>query len=120
MENLAFENIRINGEDPLKLIEMTCSRPHVAYEESEVPGDGPYIHNISFRDISVYGNKGPELSPVISLRGLDAEHDIENVILKNVTVHGKQVTRKSPGIRIGDYVGTVAFEGGFNEAHVPQ
>lgn len=119
MENLAFENIRINGENPLKLIEMTCAQPRVAYERSSVPGDGPYIHNVSFKDINVYGGKGPELSPVILLRGLDAEHNIENVILKNVAKDGKQLTRESPGIQLGDYVGTVDFGKRFDRAPAP-
>jgi len=111
MDNLAFENIRINGEQPLKLIEMTSAYPHVAYEESLVPGSGPYIHNVTFRDVNVYGrHEGPELLPIISIRGLDAERDIANVVLKNVTVHGERVTMEMPNTQIGDFVDRVIFD----------
>jgi hypothetical protein len=111
MENLAFEDIRINGEQPLRLIDMTAIPPQVAYERSVVPGSGPYIHNVTFRDVSVYGwHDGPELSPLISMSALDAEHNIENVVLKNVMLHGEQVTRGTPGIQPGDFVSQVVFD----------
>jgi hypothetical protein len=111
MENLAFEDIRINGEQALKLVEMTSARPHVAYEESAVPGSGPYIHNVTFRNVNVYGrHDGPELSPLISMRGLDAEHDIENVVLTKVMLHGERVTRNTSGIQLGDFLGGIVFD----------
>lgn len=111
MENLSFEQIRINGEQPLKLIEMTCNRPHVAYEQSLVPGDGPYIHNVTFSGVSVYGqHDSPELFPLIAMSGLDAEHNIANVSLKNVTLHGERVTAPRQDVQIREFVSSVIFD----------
>jgi hypothetical protein len=121
MENLVFEDVRINGEQPLKLIALTCARPSVAYEQSTVPGNGPYLHNLSFEDVNVYGrHDGPELSPLISMHGLDAGHDIENVVLKNVKLHGERVTKKTPDIQIGEFVGGVVLEDPGEEAQAPR
>lgn len=109
MENLAFNNIRINGELPLQLIGLTCSwTTKPAASEHPV---GPYVHNVAFRDVNVYGrHEGPELSPLIFMEGLDAEHDIENVILTNVVLHGKAVTRDTAGVQIGEFVSGVVFD----------
>ncbi len=111
MANLAFEDVRINGERPLKLIRMTCALPQVAYEQSVTSGDGPYIHNVTYTNVSVYGkHEGPELSPLVSMQGLDEVHSIENVVLKNVVVHGTQESKEAPNIRIGGFVNAVVFD----------
>ena len=113
MDNLVFEDIRINGEQPLRLIEMTVTRPQVPWQESQVPGDGPYIHNVTISGVNVYGkHESPELPHFIVMSGLDAEHDIENVVLKNLMLHEKRVTKSTPGIQIGDFVGEVNLDGG--------
>jgi len=135
MENLIFEDIRINGEQPLKLVQITAyqqmrrpgSLPAASTganrrpEQLVVPGEGPYVHNVTFRDITVYGrHDGPELSPLISMHGQDADHDIENVVLKNVMLHGERVTRKSPDIQIGEFVEGIVLEDPGAEAQPPR
>jgi hypothetical protein len=125
MENLAFEDIRINGEQPLKLLQMTplghvetgrglaTPRP-VARGGSPplvVPGSGPYIHNVAFKDISVYGHhEGPENEPLIALDGVSTEHNIANVTFENVILHGQPITRDSPEIKIGEFVSQIEFK----------
>lgn len=117
MDNLVFENIRINGEQPLKLITMTCTNPPQPAQAQAphanpthpnllvVPGAGPWIHNVVFKDISVYDkHDGPEGSPLVSMHGATAEHDIRNITLSDVTLHGKAVTRQTEGVSIGDFV----------------
>jgi hypothetical protein len=135
MENLAFEDIRINGEQPLKLVEITAyhemHRPGslpaagtAAYRRPDqlvVPGDGPYVHNVTFRDIAVYGqHEGPEGSPLISLQGSSDEYDIENITLNNVDLHGQNLAKDSPGIDIGSFVGNVQFVHTRVDAAAPQ
>lgn len=128
MENLVFENIRINGEQPLKLIHMTSSEPmrrpanppganavNREFYELSVPGDGPYIHNVVYKDISVYGGPaGPELSPLVSLEGAADGHDIKNTLLSNVTLYGQALTKQSAGIDIGNFVSQIEFNSGPN------
>jgi hypothetical protein len=135
MENLVFEDIRINGEQPLKLVEITAyqqmrrpgSLPATSTganrrpEQLVVPGDGPYVHNVTFRDITVYGqHDGQELSPFISMHGLDAGHDIENVKLTNVTVHGERVTSKTKDVQIGDFVAGIVLDDPGADAQAPR
>lgn len=125
MDNLVFENIRINGEQPLKLVQMNpehpveigrrpappLSGPTNFPEPLVVPGDGPYIHNVVFRDIDVYGqHDGPEGLPLVSLVGLTADHDIENVAFCNVVLHGHHLTETTSSIALGQFVTQVKFE----------
>ena len=113
MENFVFEKIRINGEQPLKLVQMT-PLGHVEAgmglapppkEGSRgmggraVPGNGPYIHNVIFRDVEVYGtHEGPEGAPLVALEGVSEKHNISNVEFSNVTVHGVPVSRDAPAL----------------------
>jgi hypothetical protein len=72
-------------------------------------------------DVSVYGqHKGPELSPLVFVQGLDAKHDIKNVVLRNVVLHGKEVTRETAGVQIGEFVNGVVFDGRSTGASVSQ
>jgi len=110
MENLVFNNIRVNGERPLQLIGIACywDTPPAANAHPA----GPYLHKVIFEDVSVYGqHEGPELSPFVYMQGLDAKHDIENVVLRNVVLHGKEVTRETAGVQIGEFVSGVVFDG---------
>lgn len=119
MENFAFDNIRINGELPLQLIGIACAWT-TQPTASEHPV-GPYVHNVTFNDVSVYGrHEGPELSPLIYMQGLDAEHDVENVVLRNVVLHGKEVTKETAGVQIGEFVSGVVFEGRSTDASLSQ
>jgi len=137
MENLVFENIRINGEIPYNLIKMTPAfqltgtRPMIAPTPNNiakgpgrrgmgsrgygefvvVPSNGPYIHNVVFRNISTYGktvnpeNKGG----VIFLQGLDDNHNVSEVTFDNVTYYGSPIKATYPKIKILNNVEGVKY-----------
>ncbi len=154
MENLVFENIRINGELPLNFARLTPLLPQAprtnppagvsaftnAFASSAtngattgqggrgyrrrlvVPGDGPYIHNVVFRNIEVYGEKPPGAAPgaefkpgwkpatgAVLLRGLTEEHNVHGVVFDNVTRYGQLLTANSPDVEIGKFAGDVEF-----------
>ncbi|HEX3356610.1 MAG TPA: glycosyl hydrolase family 28 protein [Tepidisphaeraceae bacterium] len=133
MENLLFENIHINGEHPLNWITLTpmlpsaprrptTSRPVATTDRVSfaglggrapliVPGDGPYIHNVAFKNIDVYNpNQGPSpAGGAVFLKGLTAKHDVQNITFENLTLYGQPLKADSPNVRIGDFVSQVRF-----------
>jgi hypothetical protein len=124
MENLVFEDIRINGETPLNLARLTPQAPiqrrppapgapaDAAPPRFIVPGDGPYIHNVTFNKIEVYGkNKSEGPLPRVYLEGLTREHNIANVTFDRVTRYGELLTASSSNIRIEKFVEQVRFNG---------
>jgi hypothetical protein len=124
MENLVFEDIRINGEQPLKLIQMT---PLGNVEAGKglapassiatrgvgglvVPGNGPYIHNVTFKDVTVYGQHGgADLTPFIALNGVSETHDIANVTFENLSLHGSEMSKDRGDINLGQFVKNINF-----------
>ncbi|HUB27064.1 MAG TPA: glycosyl hydrolase family 28 protein, partial [Tepidisphaeraceae bacterium] len=141
MEDFLFENIRINGEFPQALAKIAplngspgwgagLGRPRKSttepYQENApeasanggrsrglipVPGDGPYIHNVVFRNIEVYGQPAGAPDAVI-IGGLDAKRDVDNVTFDHVMRYGVLLTADSPGVRIGPFATHVTFTGG--------
>jgi hypothetical protein len=98
MENLVFENIRINGESAVNLARLTpllaptprkSPPPGAKWSLSEVPGTGPhqdvpgagpYVHNVVFKDISVSGSKDASRPlPRVYLEGLTETHDVRAI-----------------------------------------
>jgi hypothetical protein len=119
MENLVFEGIRINGEEPLNLVKMLPMMPFgrrpanaTARPPLVVPGDGPYIHNVTYRDVEVYGkDPSPDTPPKVAIQGLTEIHDIANISFQNVTRYGKQLTADSSNVELGEFVSQVRFNG---------
>lgn len=116
MENLAFENIRINGEAPLNLIEIQLFERFLDRRHPDdfllpmFPGDGPYVHNVAFKGIDVYGtDPQPDNPPRVLMRGLSKQHDVANVTFKNVTRYGQQLTSDAKNLEIGSNVEQVLF-----------
>jgi hypothetical protein len=118
MENLVFQDIRINGEDPQNLVRITpmvrsTSRPTAASTREyrgglRVPGDGPYVHNVIFRNVEIYGERrGAE--PVVYLEGLSPLHDVLGVVFDNLLRYGELLTKDSAGIQVGPFVSGVEF-----------
>lgn len=146
MENLVFENIRINGEAPLNFAKLTPMKPLVGTRPIEtprpnsitsgpgrrgvgsrgygefvlVPGDGPYIHNVVFKNIEVYGQEpaaapaGPGGSPTgaVLLAGVSERQNVRGIVFDNVVRYGRPLTVESPGVQIGNFVSDVQFIAG--------
>lgn len=137
MENLVFENIRINGEVSFNLAKFLLSKQLVGTRPIEtpkpnnitsgpgrrgmgsrgygefvyIPADGPYIHNVVFRNIETYGeNKTPErvLENVV-FQGIDEKHNISGITFDNVKLYGKPLKANSPGVRMSNFVENVKF-----------
>jgi hypothetical protein len=133
MENLIFDNIRINGEATVNLVKLTPMLQLVGTRPIEipkpnqiangpgrrgmgsrgygefvvVPADGPYIHNVIFRNIELTG-KVSEPGAIL-LQGISEKHDVSNIIFDNVVRYSTPLTQTSPGVRIGNFVSKVQF-----------
>lgn len=101
LENVVFENFRINGEGQKEFIRL---KPTInQYMQTKVPG---YIKAITFKNISVTGKEGPYK---IQLIGADEEHDVRDITFMNVSILGQNITEEYTNLEIGDYVSGVAF-----------
>ena len=158
MENLTFENIRINGELPLNLARLTpmdATTPRIDTPANSissgraitneavltatnrtagaggrrggrglvVPGNGPYIHNVVFKNIEVYGEQlidaskskggrrpGDKIATgAVFLQGLNEKHDVRGIVFDNVTRHGQPLAANSADVQIGNFVGGIEF-----------
>ncbi len=102
LENVRIEDIRLHGEGQRELIRL---RPVVnQYMRKQVPG---FIRNVHFKDIEVEGAEGQYR---VELIGADAQHDIQQVTLENVSVLGNRLTPDSPNVTRGEHVQDVRFD----------
>jgi hypothetical protein len=139
MENLSFEDIRINGEGKVNMFKITPMQPLVGTRPIEVPkpndiqmgpgrrgigstgygefipitAAGPYIHNVTFRNITLTGSEEASKrdAGTIWLQGLSADHDVSNIVFENVTRYGAPLKQDSPGMKVvGDNVRNIQFK----------
>ena len=137
MDNLFFENIRINGEHSYNLIKLTPdlnlvgTRPIIqptpnniqvgtgrrglgsrGYGEFVViPSNGPYIHNVIFHNVCTY-NPYTELNNergLVILKGVDAQHNVSNITFNNVSYFGKELKANSKNIIENEFVSNIQF-----------
>ena len=138
MENLVFENIRINGETFFNVAKITPMQPLVGTRLIEIPkpnniiagpgrrgtgsrgygefvlipGNGPSIHNVTFKNISTYGsNRTPELGAgAVLIQGINEIKDVSNIVFSDVMLYDKPLTANTPGVKIGNFATGVTFK----------
>jgi Endopolygalacturonase len=93
VKNIRFENIRI--EEAVKFASLWINEA----QWSRDPERG-YIENVVFKDI-VVNNPGP-LKKEIEFLGFDKEHAVKNVLVQNVVINGKKISKED--IVMNDYV----------------
>ena len=97
LENVRFENFRINGEGQKELIRL---KPTVnEYMFKKVPG---HINNITFRNITVTDKIAGDYS--IQLTGVDENHIVSGVRMSGITVEENKINAESKNLKIGNYV----------------
>ncbi|MCH5330759.1 MAG: endo-polygalacturonase, partial [Alistipes sp.] len=76
-----------------------------------VPSYGPYIHNVTFRNICTsecWTDFGGERGNVV-LTGIDAQHDVANITFDRVSYYGVPVNESFPNLQMNDWVSNVRF-----------
>jgi len=101
LENVIFEDFRINGEGQKELIRL---KPTVnQYMHTKVPG---YIENVIFKNISVTGDKGLYK---IQLTGADNEHNVNNINFEEISILNQKVAADYDNLEIGQHVANINF-----------
>lgn len=102
LENVVFEDFRINGEKQHELIRL---KPVVnQYMKTQVPG---YINEISFKNINIVGEEGLYK---IELIGADEEYSINNISFSNFEINNNKVTKDYNNLTVGDFVSNITFD----------
>lgn len=137
MENLTFENIRINGEVPYNLIKLTPALNLVGTRPIKqptpnnvkvgpgrrgigsrgygefvvVPSNGPFIHNVTFKNICTYGGQTVSCNErgTILLQGVDEAHDVSNITFDKVSYFGNMIDGENGQVKMNEYVKQVRF-----------
>lgn len=103
MENIRFEDIRINHEGQKWFMEVF---PKVTlWAERHVPG---ILRNCVFKDIQLIG-EGNGVQGGIRICGLDEAHDVRDIVFDNVVRHGERLSRGSPGLLMVGHIKDVRF-----------
>lgn len=105
MEDVRFENIRINGEGQARLIEVYPA-PTQWIRRNKTPG---IVRRVMFANIVVSGT-GPADRGSIEVRGCDPEHTVTDVTFENVVRYGQRVNARSPNVAIGQHAKGIAFK----------
>jgi len=98
LENVRFENIRINHEGQSALVEI---KP---FANTRSP-----VRNVSFKDISIYGHFKGNYGSVI-LHGPDPASSVTGVTFENVMRHGELTLASSPGVSISGHTANITFK----------
>ena len=103
LQNVLFENFRINGEGQKELIRL---KPTInQYMRTKVPG---YINNVTFKNIVVTGKINGAYS--IQLTGADEKHIVSGVNLSGVSRCGEKVKSGSKNLQIDSFVYKVTIK----------
>jgi polygalacturonase len=100
LENIRFENIRINHEGQAALVEI---KP---WANTRAP-----VRNVSFKDVSVTGNFNEVYGNVI-VNGPDPTSSVTGVTFDNFIRHGQLTLASSPAVSVEGYTSNIVFIGG--------
>jgi len=105
MENVQFEDIRVNGEGQTRLIEIYPA-PTEWVQRKNTPG---MLRNVLLKDFIVSGERQGPLG-LIRVWGCDAEHSVEDVTFDNVLRYGHPVGANSPEVEVNEYTKGITFK----------
>ena len=99
VENVLFENIRVEDCEEARLIDV-----RVLYNAKYNRAPGGPVRGLTFRNI-VYQGEGGKMYPM-RIKGYDSHSDIRGVTLENVVVDGEKMKDLS-GVEMNEYVDDV-------------
>lgn len=100
LENVRFENIRINHEGQSALVEI-----------QPWPNTNAPVRNVYFKDIFVSGNFPRTYGNVI-VKGPDPASSVTDVTFDNFIRHGQLTLASSPAVSVGSHTSNIVFIGG--------
>jgi hypothetical protein len=102
MEDVRFENIRINGEGQPNFIEV-MTKPTI-WAKQQTPG---MVRNVLFKDVVLYGHAGHGR---VEVAGCDPDHTVEGVTFENVVRYGQRLVPDAPHVKIGGNTKRIVFK----------
>lgn len=71
----------------------------------------PFIHNVTFRNISTYGGETAYCNErgFVLLQGIDEEHDVSNITFDKVSYFGNVIDGENSKVKKNQYVKHVRF-----------
>lgn len=102
LENVRFENVRINHEGQQALVEVQ------PWKNSNSP-----IRNVTFKDIDITGNFNGNYGNII-VSGPDSASSVTGVTFDNFKRHGQLTLKSSPGVSVSGYTSNITFIGAGN------
>lgn len=115
MSRLRFEDFRVNAPGANNLIKaqpMICKGwgnvTDGRFATREYTEPGRCVEDVVFRDIRVTGVPGVHPGCVY-IRGVDAEHTVENVTIENLDRLGEPLAADSPDVTIGPHTSNICF-----------
>ncbi|NVM77557.1 hypothetical protein FHW83_003375 [Duganella sp. SG902] len=102
VRDVVFEDIRVERIEEGKLFNLK-----IAYTAKYNTSPGLGVENITLRNIKYSGRGSPSAARIT---GHDASRKVKNVILENVTMGGKKLTRPEPGVlEVNEFVEGIQF-----------
>ena len=102
VRDVVFEDIRVERIEEGKLFSLK-----IAYTAKYNTSPGLAVENITLRNVHYTGKGSPSASLIA---GRDAQRKVRNVVLDNVTVGGRKLTRPEAGmLDINEFVEGVQF-----------
>jgi hypothetical protein len=102
VRDVVFDNIRVERIEEGKLFNLK-----IAYTEKYNTSPGMGVENITLRNIQYSGRGSPSASLI---SGRDAQRKVKNVVIENVTVGGKKLTKAEPGLlEVNEFVEGLQF-----------
>ena len=102
LENVLFENLRIDGEGQKELIRL---KPTInQYMHTKAPGN---IRNVTFKNIAVTGAEGKYS---IQLTGADEKHIVSGVTFSDFSILGNKLKTGSKSLQIDNFVEKISIK----------
>jgi len=102
VRDVVFEDIRVERIEEGKLFNLK-----IAYTAKYNTSPGLGIENVTLRNIKYSGRGSPSAAMIT---GHDAARKVKNVILDNVTIGGKKISKPEPGVlEMNEFVEGVQF-----------
>jgi len=102
VRDVLFDDIRVERIEEGKLFNLK-----IAYTTKYNTSPGLAVENVTLRNIKYSGRGSPSASQI---SGRDAKRKVRNVLIENVTVGGKKLTKPEAGIlEVNEFVEDVRF-----------
>lgn len=100
VRDVTFSNIRVDRIEEAKLFQF-----RVAYNEKYNTSPGRGIQHVVLRNVSYSGDGMPSASLIA---GYDAQRGIDDILLDNVTIAGRKIDLRDPGVvKVGPFATNV-------------